>query len=595
MLTTFRRGIRDVAYPQFTRNSPAIVPGTSEEVGVNEPRYVKGGWSLKRSGDNTASEIARIPELPVGDEWTLEWWLWKEKTAIEVGANISVFDTWYFHSINDSLYYSGTNKFFRTAEQIPLREWVHLAITSQDGTMGNARLIINGTNVLNSVLQGSDTLISLPTRIRIAGSTKMSEVRVWNHVRTPEQIQETMHQRLTEAPGLVACWPLNDRDGDVLHDVSGNGHHGTIISAEWDPDNPFWQTEGFGDGMMIEEGTTNLVPSNRLKFEGWTAYSGAQVTLTQNVEFPEIGRNDATRIRTTGGTNLLKYLTTIENSIADQAYTGSVYIKNIGSKPVRFYTQLGSAVTVNPGEWTRTIGSGIGNGRAQFQLRFQALNADDDLDFIAWGPQAEYKPFATSFTTGTRAPESLRIPTAGVLLPEQGQIDVDVILTGRYEIGHFWYWVERTGSDFIRLYTDEAGLLRVANRGRGINRDSPGISGLKNNTAVRVSFVWGYGLYKIFLNGALVFERDYAELDASGSGTLFIGQHYQGRNFLNSPFYGFRILSTPMSDDEIAAEYGKPLSVTPTTTYLLDFNRNLRQQQGTTYLPRFRGSQAVVL
>jgi hypothetical protein len=158
----------------------------------------------------------------------------------------------------------------------------------------------------------------------------------------------------------------------------------------------------FSGAVAVEEGTTNLVPSNRLKFEGWTVYGGAQVTRTQNVEFPEIGRNDATRIRTTGGTNTLKYYTSIGRSIADQAYTGSVYIKNIGSKPVRFYTQFGPIVTVNPREWTRAIASGVGNGTSQFQLRFQALNADDNLDFIAWGPQAEHKPFATSFVDGTR-------------------------------------------------------------------------------------------------------------------------------------------------------------------------------------------------
>jgi len=167
-----------------------------------------------------------------------------------------------------------------------------------------------------------------------------------------------------------------------------------------------------GGAVAVEEGTTNLVPSNRLKFEGWTASSGVQVTLTQNVEFPEIGRNDATRIRTTGGTSTLKYSLSIERSIANQAYTGSVYIKNIGSKPVRFYPQLGSSVTVNPGEWTRAIASGVGNGTTNFQFRFQALNAGDALDFIAWGPQAERKPFATSFVGGSRAAGVLKYQAA---------------------------------------------------------------------------------------------------------------------------------------------------------------------------------------
>jgi hypothetical protein len=168
----------------------------------------------------------------------------------------------------------------------------------------------------------------------------------------------------------------------------------------------------FGGAVAVEEGTTNIVPSNRLKFEGWTAYSGAQVTRTQNVEFPEIGRNDATRIRSTGGTGRLKYYVSIETSIAGQAYTGSVYIKNIGSKPVQFSTQFGPSVTVNPGERTRAIVSGIGDGTSGFQLRFEALNVDDDLDFIAWGPQAERKPFATSFVDGTRPDGILAYPIA---------------------------------------------------------------------------------------------------------------------------------------------------------------------------------------
>jgi len=128
------------------------------------------------------------------------------------------------------------------------------------------------------------------------------------------------------------------------------------------------------------------------------------VTLAQNVEFPEIGRNDATRIRTTGGTHEAKYYINIERpSIANQSYTGSVCIKNIGSKPVQFTTNLGPIVTVDPGEWARAIISANGNGTSYFQLQFRTLNVDDDLDFIAWGPQAEHKPFATSFVDGTRA------------------------------------------------------------------------------------------------------------------------------------------------------------------------------------------------
>src|SRR5690554_663597 len=41
-------------------------------------------------------------------------------------------------------------------------------------------------------------------------------------------------------------------------------------------------------GVAVTEGTTNLIPNNMLKFEGWTAYQGASVTVEQGYSIPGI-------------------------------------------------------------------------------------------------------------------------------------------------------------------------------------------------------------------------------------------------------------------------------------------------------------------
>jgi hypothetical protein len=59
----------------------------------------------------------------------------------------------------------------------------------------------------------------------------MGEVRYWNYIRTPEQINETRNVALSgPQPGLVACWRCDERGapGTQILDRSGNNFHGFI-------------------------------------------------------------------------------------------------------------------------------------------------------------------------------------------------------------------------------------------------------------------------------------------------------------------------------------------------------------------------------
>lgn len=182
---------------------------------------------------------------------------------------------------------------------------------------------------------------------------------------------------------------------------------------------------GLSKMIMVEEGTTNLIPVDKQKFVGWSARFGAAVTLVQNQVVPEWGATDATRIQTNGGTQNIKYtFDALDPAVNGQPYTWSVWVKNIGSTNLRLqiYPDTVSIVTVAPGESKKCTVSIVGDGLTVLQLRFNAANASDSLDFIAWRPTAEEKAYSTSRHPSTRSAESLTIPTAG-LTPGGGTIE----------------------------------------------------------------------------------------------------------------------------------------------------------------------------
>jgi hypothetical protein len=63
--------------------------------------------------------------------------------------------------------------------------------------------------------------------------------------------------------GIVAYWDFNEGAGDTLHDISGNGHYGTIYDAEW--------------------GTTE--ERQYLKFNGYTSY--VEVAYNDSLDNPD--------------------------------------------------------------------------------------------------------------------------------------------------------------------------------------------------------------------------------------------------------------------------------------------------------------------
>ena len=110
-------------------------------------------------------------------------------------------------------------------------EWQHIAV-SFNGNGVRTDLYLNGVKV-DSVSGAPDNIIQDITIGENRSGAQpikadIDEVRVWNVVRTPAEIQANMRQRLSgNEPGLFLYWRLDDTQANPAADASPNGRIGT--------------------------------------------------------------------------------------------------------------------------------------------------------------------------------------------------------------------------------------------------------------------------------------------------------------------------------------------------------------------------------
>lgn len=116
-------------------------------------------------------------------------------------------------------------------------EWIHFAHTYDAGT-GDVVLYVNG-NEVNRNNGGAGNTFKF-TGLTMCGSgsayfrdyIEMAQVRMWKTTRSAAQIEKFMKKEVKYTdPNLVFYLPMNEGEGSVLHDVTGNGHDVTIGSA----------------------------------------------------------------------------------------------------------------------------------------------------------------------------------------------------------------------------------------------------------------------------------------------------------------------------------------------------------------------------
>ena len=254
--------------------------------------------ALSFDGDNSYVEANSVSNALSGaSTLSMEAWIWRDdnlteskfiltfhQSAANAHQNILLFGT----SSDGKLVLSfnnGVDNDYRGTTFIEKNKWTHIAMTiSSDNT---SSFYVNG--VLESMFKYNNpnigtALMSIPVRpvgdgcFSIGqdwdGSAatndfigKLDEIRVWNTVRSADEIRSNMHKELTgNETGLEAYYNMNAGSGSFLTDNSTKGNAGTLINS------PLWITSGAFSG-----------PRNALDFDGIDDYVSIPTSSNLNI------------------------------------------------------------------------------------------------------------------------------------------------------------------------------------------------------------------------------------------------------------------------------------------------------------------------
>ncbi|WP_418992702.1 DUF1735 and LamG domain-containing protein [Alistipes sp.] len=112
---------------------------------------------------------------------------------------------------------------------LPVDEWVHIAVV-YDAINREMHYYFNGELAVSQTNSSSQS-VSLLQNCYIGYAYddtrwfpgEMSEMRIWNVVRTQQQIKDNPYRVDPATPGLVAYWKFNEGQGSKIMDHSGNG------------------------------------------------------------------------------------------------------------------------------------------------------------------------------------------------------------------------------------------------------------------------------------------------------------------------------------------------------------------------------------
>ncbi|MBN2329013.1 MAG: LamG domain-containing protein [Candidatus Omnitrophica bacterium] len=163
--------------------------------------------------------------------------------------------------VQDAGNYSHAN-----AQAPPANNWIHIIGTINE--IGQKRLYYNGVlvgeNEAPPLQLDSDAPLYMgalePGMRHLDG--QMENMRIWNRDLSEEEIlallstpPEEENIEEMKSNGLVAYWALRSMDGDVVHDLTGNGHDGTYHQ------------------FAIDESLLAFKPETGISFDGETNYA----------------------------------------------------------------------------------------------------------------------------------------------------------------------------------------------------------------------------------------------------------------------------------------------------------------------------------
>jgi hypothetical protein len=367
---------------------------------------------------------------------------------------------------------------------------------------------------------------------------------------------------------------------------------------------PRYEPATFDQGIMIEEGTINLLTANQSSVEtdttGFVNTSFGSSTMTRDTSKAWHG-SASIKVTSTDAEQIMLGLSTELSprpAIAGQSYTASA--KMIASVAGRDFLPGIGFLDSGGGYLDSTTGASVISSTTGWQDVSATMTAPAGTAFVYLtgilygcangdsfnldGLQIEQKSYATSWQLGssTRAAETLTVPTAGVLSPSEGSIEMAFYVNESTQIQGYGktLFAARNGIGWLCMM----GYISVGGIYFEVRDDEDMLFSCDyNNTSIPVgwhkaAFTWNSTHLKIFLDGVDVGEEYEApRFSTSLAANLYIGSEDDTYSFVNTVLDDLRISSRArtLAEHQAYVASGEPIPLDGETTCLLRFDGNL--------------------
>lgn len=330
----------------------------------------------------------------------------------------------------------------------------------------------------------------------------------------------------TTAPTTWSTTPPESWDDDkylwirnkITYTDSTVAYAGTNRLSDVEAQRALVKAKEYTDNVKI--GGKNII-KNSNDFSAFYAFSGATLTKTENVSVSEWNATDATNLKTTGGTNVLKIIQRYEvpEVIHKEIVTYSIYVKNNGTNNITVRVNgvgAGTSETIEPGAAVRFVRFGEYRSEAYynwFQFQIYASNAAENIDVDLWHDQLERGNKETDWSP---APEDFQTQIT------ENRNDIDQYGMRVTEVEHT---VNGYGSEVglvARMTNVEAGEITLSTLTNGV------LAGMTLSSSMLRATGGGYGVqvsgtagYLPFYVGDTTFTTSGAQFYVDWSGFLY--------------------------------------------------------------------------
>ena len=217
----------------------ADTPGDNVlEMEMIEYEPAQGSYVLNFDGKSGYVQVANDASFTLEDKITVEAWV--KLRAWYNNQYFPVIDkAWRMDANRDGIDFPvGYARAAKTDYVLPDNKWVHVAFTYNLHTE-KARYYINGNlqtekdydekflNINQNIFIGRG-----PTGADEYANGYIDEIRVWNIIRTRNEIASNLNRKLTgREEGLVAYWNFDEGEGNTVDDMSINKNHGELFGG----------------------------------------------------------------------------------------------------------------------------------------------------------------------------------------------------------------------------------------------------------------------------------------------------------------------------------------------------------------------------